>query len=92
MCQGRACPGGGQGDGGMRLPAGGIRASQGTFSGSYFSYFCSKHRLWVHVRTRGGSNEYPQTMFWMLGIPLYTPVVLYKRGVFRGIHFIDMFS
>ena len=26
------------------------------------SYFCSKHRLWVHVRT--GSNEYPQSMFW----------------------------
>ena len=23
----------------------------------YFSYFCSKHRLWV-----GGSNEYPQSM------------------------------
>ena len=46
----------------------------------YFSYFCSKHRLWVLVRTalavltsthnlcfwaerRGGSNEYPQSMF-----------------------------
>ena len=38
----------------------------------YFSYFCSKHRLWVFVRTcgyslepprRGGSNEYPQSMF-----------------------------
>ena len=35
-----------------------------------FSYFCSKHRLWVLVRTasvrrfyRGGSNEYPQFMF-----------------------------
>ena len=26
----------------------------------YFSYFCSKHRLWVLVR---GSNEYPQSMF-----------------------------
>ena len=26
-----------------------------------FSYFCSKHRLWVHVRTprRGSSNKYP---------------------------------
>ena len=24
----------------------------------YFSYSCSKHRLW-----RGGSNEYPQSMF-----------------------------
>ena len=32
----------------------------------YFSYFCSKHRLWVLVRTaspRGGSKEYPQSMF-----------------------------
>ena len=33
----------------------------------YFSYYCSKHRLWVLVRTasprRGGSNEYPQSMF-----------------------------
>ena len=35
----------------------------------YFSYFCSKHILWVLVRTalaipprRGGSNEYPQSM------------------------------
>ena len=32
-----------------------------------FSYFCSKHGLWVLVRTasprRGGSNEYPQSMF-----------------------------
>ena len=28
-----------------------------------FSYFCSKHRLWVLVR-KGGSNEYPQCMFW----------------------------
>ena len=24
-----------------------------------FSYFCSKHRMWVH-----GSKEYPQSMFW----------------------------
>ena len=31
-----------------------------------FSYFCSKHRVWVLVRTasarRGGSNEYLQSM------------------------------
>ena len=25
---------------------------------------CSKHRLWVQVRTRGASNNYPQSMFW----------------------------
>ena len=35
-----------------------------------FSYFCSKHRLWLHVRTasrrrfRTASNEYPESMFW----------------------------
>ena len=28
----------------------------------FFSYFCSKHRLWVLVRT-SSSNEYPQSMF-----------------------------
>ena len=27
-----------------------------------FSYFDPKHRLWVVIR-RGGSNEYPQSMF-----------------------------
>ena len=34
---------------------------------SYFSHFCSKHRLWVFVRTASllprDSNEYPQSMF-----------------------------
>ena len=43
-----------------------------------FSYFCSKHILWVHVRTaseRGGSNEYPQSMFWSKNKKIkYTPV------------------
>ena len=38
------------------------------FTGVYiiFSYFCSKHWLWVLVRTarRGGSNEDPHSMFW----------------------------
>ena len=31
----------------------------------YFSYFCSKHILWVLVRPaqRGGSNRYQQSMF-----------------------------
>ena len=31
----------------------------------YFSYFCSKHRLWYSLEPprRGGSNEYPQSMF-----------------------------
>ena len=34
---------------------------------------------------RGGSNEYPQSMFWSKnkkkGIPLHTPLLLYKSGV-----------
>ena len=34
---------------------------------------------------RGGSNEYPQSMFWSkirkIGIPLHTPVLLYKSRV-----------
>ena len=34
---------------------------------------------------RGGSNEYPQSMFWSkirkIGIPLHTPNLLYKSGV-----------
>ena len=34
---------------------------------------------------RGGYNEYPQSMFWSkkekIGIPLHTPVLLYKSGV-----------
>ena len=37
----------------------------------YFSYLCSKHRLWVLVR---GSREYPQFMFWAEIIKImYTP-------------------
>ena len=44
----------------------------------------------------GGSNEYPQSMFWSKnkkkGIPLRTPVLLYKSGVQGGIHYTDMFS
>ena len=46
---------------------------------------------------RGGSNEYPQSMFWSknikkTGIPLHAPVLLYKSGVQGGIHYTDMFS
>ena len=37
---------------------------------------------------RGGSNEYPQSMFWSkirkIGLPLHTPVLLYKSGVQGG--------
>ena len=55
-----------------------------------FLIFCSKHKLWVLVRTAspGGSNEYPQSMFWSKNkknryTPAYptftiTPLLLYK--------------
>ena len=57
----------------------------------YFSYFWSKHRLWVHIRTTslswGGSNVYHQSV---LSKNKYTPVkfvnpnfTLRNRGV-RG--------
>ena len=40
----------------------------------------------VLLQSIGGSNVYPQTMFWSknkkkIGIPLPTPVFLYKSGV-----------
>ena len=46
---------------------------------------------------RGGSNEYPHCMFWCkkirkIGLPLHTPVLLYKSGVHGDIHYTDMFS
>ena len=40
--------------------------------------------------------EYPQSMFWIKnkknGIPLYTPVSLFKSGVQQGIHCMNMFA
>ena len=45
---------------------------------------------------RGGSNEYPQSMFWSknkkIGFPLQTPVLLYKIEVKGGIYCTNMFS
>ena len=42
-------------------------------------------RYMLEMPHRGGSNEYPQCMFWTknkkLGIPLQNPVFLYKSGV-----------
>ena len=39
----------------------------------------------------GGSNEYPQSMFWRkkrkIGIPLHNAVLLHKSGVYGGIYF-----
>ena len=55
----------------------------------YFSNFCSKHRMWVHVRTastrRGGSNEYPRSMFWSKNkktrcTPVYPSFAIRKVG------------
>ena len=55
-----------------------------------FFLFCSKHRLWIHVRTAhlGGSYEYSQSMFYSKNKKImYTPVnpsfTIYKWGV-RG--------
>ena len=45
---------------------------------------------------KGGSNEYPQCIFWVknkkIRYTLQTPVFLYKSGVYVGIHFTDMLS
>ena len=45
---------------------------------------------------RGGSNEYPQSVFWSKNkknrYTLHTPVFLYKSGVPGGIQYMDMFS
>ena len=41
----------------------------------YFSYFCSKHRLWVLVKTAStsGSNQYPQSILSRNKKKMYTP-------------------
>ena len=44
---------------------------------------------------RDGSNEYPQSMFWINNKKnRYTPayILVYKSGVQGGIHYKDMFS
>ena len=45
---------------------------------------------------RGGSNEYPQSMFWRKNkknrYTMHTPVLQYKSWVLGGTHFTDMFS
>ena len=56
-----------------------------------------KNRLGEAVlERRGGSNEYPQSMFWSKNkkkrYTPATPVLLYKSGVQGGIHYTDMFS
>ena len=57
----------------------------------YFSHFCSKHRLCVHVRITSEtcSNEYPQCMFWIKNkkncIPL-KPQFYYIKVRFKGVY------
>ena len=50
-----------------------------------------RHSL-LRKHARGGSNEYPQSMFWSkirkIGIPLHTPVLLYKSGVHLNIAYL----
>ena len=46
-----------------------------------FSYFCCKHRLWVHVRTASAHNLCFEAKIRKIGIPLHTPVLLYKSVV-----------
>ena len=50
----------------------------------------------LELPCRGGSNEYPQSMFWSKNkknrYTPATPVLLFKSGVLGGIHCTDMFS
>ena len=57
-------------------------------------YFCSKHRLWVQVRTASVVLMSTHNLRFgaKIGIRLHTPVLLYKSGVQGGIHYTDMFS
>ena len=57
----------------------------------YFSIFFSKHRLWV-LKIVGTHNLCFGAKIRKIGIPLQTPVFLYKSGVQGGILFKDMFS
>ena len=61
---------------------------------TFFLNFCCKHRLWVHVRTasvRGGSNEFPQSMF-TAKIRKNEYPCKPQFGVYGGVHFTDMFA
>ena len=64
----------------------------------YFSYFCSKYRLWVLVRTASARRFLwvPQSMFWAeIRKIMYTPLnpsFLYKSGVKGGKNYIGVFS
>ena len=47
----------------------------------YFSYFCSKHRLWGEVILSSSHNLCFGAKIRKIGIPLHAPVLLYKSGV-----------
>ena len=53
-----------------------------------FFLFCSKHRLLVHVR--GGSNEYPKSLFWSKNkTNRYTPAnpsFFYVKAGYRWVY------
>ena len=54
-----------------------------------FLIFAPKHRLWVLTSTH---NLCFGVKIRKIGIPLRTPVLLYKSGVQGGIHYTDMFA
>ena len=61
---------------------------------SFFFYFSSNidRGYTLESPRRGGCKEYPRSMFWRkkirkIGIPPQTPVLIYKSGVQRGIHY-----
>ena len=58
--------------------------------------FSRKTDLFLSFAQNLESNEYPQSIFVAkirkIGKSLYIPVLLYKSGVQRGIHYTDMFS
>ena len=61
----------------------------------YFPYFCSKHRLWVHVRTATVLTSTHNLCFGpKIRKKSYTPaypVLPYKSRVEGGIHCTEMF-
>ena len=60
----------------------------------YFSYFCSKYRLWYSLEPprRGGSNEYTQSMFMSRNkknnVYPCKPQFYYIKEEFKGVNII----
>ena len=57
----------------------------------YFSYFCSKHRLWVHVRTEAvltcTHNVCFRSKIRKIGLPMQTRFSIIKVGFTGGYAF-----